>query len=38
MFKSGEQEIVCVIIEDRSIIVLLNEEQRQRRIEDKQRG
>lgn len=38
MFKSGEQEIVSSIIEDRSIIVLLNEEQRQRRIEDKQRG
>jgi AAA domain (dynein-related subfamily) len=38
MFKMGEQDIVSSIIEDRSIIVLLNEEQRQRRIEDRQRG
>lgn len=38
MFKAGEQEIVSSIIEDRSIIVLLNEEQRQARIEDRQRG
>jgi hypothetical protein len=38
MFKSSEREIVQSIIEDRSIIVLLNEEQRQRRIEDRQRG
>lgn len=38
MFKANEQEIVSSIIEDRSIIVLLNEEQRQRRIEDRNRG
>jgi len=38
MFKNNEQEIVSSIIEDRSIIVLLNEEQRQRRIEDRNRG
>jgi hypothetical protein len=38
MFKSSEREIVQSIIEDRSIIVLLNEEQRQRRIEDRQRS
>lgn len=38
MFKNNEQDIVSSIIEDRSIIVLLNEEQRQRRIEDRNRG
>lgn len=38
MFKTNEQEIVSSIIEDRSIIVLLNEEQRQRRIEDRDRS
>jgi len=38
MFKANEREIVQSIIEDRSIIVLLNEEQRQARIEDRQRG
>jgi hypothetical protein len=38
MFKANETPIVESIIEDRSIIVLLNEEERQRRIEDRQRS
>jgi hypothetical protein len=38
MFKANERDIVSSIIEDRSIIVLLNEEQRQRKIEDNNRG
>jgi hypothetical protein len=37
MFKANEQEIVSSIIEDRSIIVLLNEEARQAKIEDRNR-
>jgi len=38
MFKANEQDVVNSIIEDRSIIVLLNEEDRQRRIEDRDRA
>jgi len=38
MFKANEREIVNSIIEDRSIIVALNEELRQKKIEDRQRN
>jgi len=38
MFKANEADIVESIIEDRSIIVLLNEEERQRKVENRQRG
>ena len=38
MFKGNERELVESLIEDRSIIVLLNEEIRQARIEDKARS
>lgn len=38
MFKANERDIVESIIQDRSIIVMLNEELRQRKIEDKARG
>jgi hypothetical protein len=37
-FKQNEVEVVQQIITDRSIIVLLNEELRQKRIEDRSRG
>jgi hypothetical protein len=38
MFKANEIDVVNSIIEDRSIIVLLNEEERQRRVEDRDRN
>jgi len=38
MFKANEIDVVESIIEDRSIIILLNEEERQRRAEARQRG
>jgi MoxR-like ATPase len=38
MFKANEIDVVNDIIEDRSIIVLLNEEERQRRVEDRDRS